>query len=82
MEQQEQQPLMRLISTVYMSPEGEQAVTYGIEVYDRGQIVELTDIDLSAAAVERLLERLRGADVAFCQLWEVVADYVAELSCG
>ncbi len=76
----EEKPFYRLISTVYASPYGDRATTYGIEVVAHGQVAEFPDIDLSEKAVLRLIARLQGTECSFHQLADIVVDYVAELA--
>ncbi len=77
---EQQRTFYRLISTIYTSPYGEQAVTYGMEAVIAGQVAVFSDIALSVAAVESFIRRLQSVDVAFCHLEDMVVDYVAELA--
>ncbi len=66
----------RLISTIYVSPDGEIAVTYGFEAVINGQVTEVPDLDFDSAAVAALIDRLRVADVDTGHLWDIAQDFV------
>ncbi len=78
MERHSEQPIYRNICTVYTSPDGECVWTYGVEMVSGGKVVEFPDIDLSSAAVERLIERLRTNAVEPCHFRDAVLDYIEE----
>ncbi len=74
--------IYRIISTVYLSPDGETAITYGIEAYARGRVELFADIAVDRAAVEALVAILAAERVALCHFREVVLDYIEDLASG
>ena len=74
--------LYRPIHTIYTSPDGDVVSTYGIEVYTHRGVTEITDIDLCADAVRRLIDRLHEQAVEGCHLRDVVEDYIGERAGG
>ncbi len=75
---QSEPPIYRKICTIYTSPDGESAWTYGVELVAAGTVVEFPDIDLSSAVVERLIDRLRINTVEPCHFCDAVRDYIEE----
>ncbi len=69
-------PEYRLISTIYLSPDGETVTTYGIEAVVGRRVMELPDLDFRAAEVQALIDCLQGADVDEYHLQEIVQDFV------
>ena len=73
---------VRLIRSVYTSPDGERAKVYGIRVYLSDGVWEFADIDPDAAVVRELIARMRSLTIERCHLSDIVADYIEELACG
>ncbi len=76
--QQREQPIYRSICTVYTSPDGERVWTYGVEMVSGERVVEFPDVDLSSAAVDRLIDRLQACEVEPCHFRDAVLDYIEE----
>ncbi len=76
--QQLEQPIYRNICTVYTSPDGERVWTYGIEMVSGERVIVFPDVDLSSAAVDRLIDRLRACEVEPCHFRDAVLDYIEE----
>lgn len=77
---QSEHPIYQKICTIYTSPDGESVWTYGVEMVADGQVLEFSNVDLSSAAVERLIDRLRACAVEPCHFCDVVRDYIEELA--
>lgn len=73
-------PQYTRICTVYRSPDGKNVKTYGVEMVSAEGTVEFPDVDLSAAAVDRLVRRLRVHRVEPCHFRDVVMDYIEWLA--
>lgn len=80
MRQQGMSPRFTRICTIYCSPDGESVKTYGIQMILPDAIEEFPDVDLSAAAVDRLIGRLQTYRVEACHFRDVVMDYIEELA--
>ena len=78
MERQSEQPIYRNVCTVYTSPDGERVWTYGVEMVSGERVEVFPDVDLSSAAVERLIDRLRACEVEPCHFRDAVLDYIEE----
>ncbi len=68
------------IRTMYCSPDGERVWTYGIAMVSREAVETFPDIDLSAAAVDRLVVLLQKHRVEPCHFRDVVTDYIEQLA--
>lgn len=73
-------PQFTRICTWYCSPDGERVRTYGVKMVSAGDSVEFPDVDLSAAAVDRLVFLLQEQRVEPCHFRDVVTDYIEQLA--